>query len=229
MTVTAVLFDLDGTLAEFNLDYKGVRAEAKLFLTKEGIPASLFSQSESIFKMLEKAWIYTKNNDKDENFPEIRKRVLSIAEKHELLAARSTSILPGALETLKSLRRMKLKLAVFTINGTVATKHILNSFRLNKYFDAVVTRDDTSRVKPDPLHLFAALEILGVDPKEVVIVGDSIADMKCAAASGILGVGMETGVDSANKLKRAGALYTLKSLTRLPALIAKLDGANQTR
>jgi len=37
--IRAVVFDLDGTIVKFNIDYKAVRAEVRSFLIKEGMPA----------------------------------------------------------------------------------------------------------------------------------------------------------------------------------------------
>ena len=48
MRVKAVIFDLDGTLASFNLDYKTVRAEVRGCLLNMGVPASVLSVNESI-------------------------------------------------------------------------------------------------------------------------------------------------------------------------------------
>ncbi len=61
MAVKAVVFDLDGTIVTFNIDYMTVRAEVKSLLIKEGFPASILSTKESIFEMLKKAEIFLKN------------------------------------------------------------------------------------------------------------------------------------------------------------------------
>ena len=118
MTFKAVVFDLDGTLANFNLDYKVVRAEVRSFFIKKDLPASILSTNESIFEMLKKAEIFLKNNGKsDMAIKEIRGKALAIAEKFELEAAKSTSLLPGVAETLKTLNKMGLRIGLFTING----------------------------------------------------------------------------------------------------------------
>ena len=62
LAVRAVVFDLDGTLVDFNLDYRKVRAEVLELLSRQGLPRSVFSLRESIFKTLKKAEIYMKNH-----------------------------------------------------------------------------------------------------------------------------------------------------------------------
>ncbi len=224
MTIKAVVFDLDGTIAEFNLDYKTVRAEAMHCLINQGFPASIFSINESIFEMLKKAKIYMRNNGQGEReYSAIQKKVLSLAQKHEMKAARETSLLPGAFETLKSLKSMNLKLAIFTINSKKSTALILDNLHLNKFLDAVISREDVLNVKPDPAHLSPALKALEVNADEVVVVGDSVVDMGSAKALNVAAIGLTTDKDAAKRLCRAGATHTIKSLTELPVLITQLN------
>ncbi|MCL6578361.1 MAG: hypothetical protein K6T73_03130, partial [Candidatus Bathyarchaeota archaeon] len=60
--IKAVVFDLDGTITSFNIDYRAVRAEVRSYLIKKGLPASVLSVNESIFEMLKKTEIFLKNN-----------------------------------------------------------------------------------------------------------------------------------------------------------------------
>lgn len=223
MTIKAVVFDLDGTLAEFNLDYKTVRAEVKRFLISQGLPASIFSINESMFEMLKKTRVCMRNNGKKEQeFSNIQKRVLSIALKHELKAARETSLLPGVFDTLKTLKKINLKLAIFTISSKKSTDLILDNFRIKQFFDAIITREAVSKVKPDPSHLAATLKALNVNADETIVVGDSDVDMRSAKALNVAAVGMAMASDAVKKLNYAGATHVIKSITELPNLIAKL-------
>ena len=224
MAIKAVIFDLDGTLAEFNLDYKTARAEVKRSLVNRGFPASVFSTNESIFEMLKKAKVYMRNNGRTEqDFLTLQNHVLSIALKHELKAARETSLLPGVLETLKALKRMDLRLAIFTINSKKSTDLILDNFHLRQFFDAIITREAVSKVKPDPLHLATALKELDLNSGEVIVVGDSVVDMKSAKELKAVAVAMAPGDGLARKLNQAGAIHTIRSITELPNLVAKLS------
>ncbi len=227
MTIKAVVFDLDGTLAEFNLDYKAVRAEVMQFLINQGLPASVFSINESIFEMLKKAKIYMVNNGKKEReFSEIQRSVFSIARKRELKAARETSLMPGVSETLKALKKMGLKLAIFTINSKKSTDYILDNFRLKQFFDAIVAREAVSRVKPDPSHLSTTLEALNINGDEAIVVGDSVVDMGSAKILKVMAVGMATDNEAIRKLNHAGATHMIKSITELPTLITELNKTN---
>lgn len=229
MTIRAVIFDLDGTLINFNLDIKSIRDETIQFLNGQGYPSSLFSLNESIFKMLEKLEVYmkSKGDEEERNFTKIKKAVMSIADRYELKATRTTNFLPGVLETVRALRKMGLKMALFTIRGTKSTNHLLKRYNLNRFFDAVVTREDTVAVKPDPAHLKEVLKILDIEPTEAIVVGDSVLDIKCARKLDIIAVGVPTGIAAPMELTQAETTYLISSITDLPTLIRQLKQSSE--
>ena len=224
MRVKAVIFDLDGTLANFNLDYKTVRAEVKSYLVKRGVPASALSVKESVFEMLRKTEIFARNSDKPARFlDEIRSEALAMTEKYELEAAASTSLMPGAVEALKALRRMNLKIGLCTINSEKAVSYILNRFGITDLFDVTVPRNKVNQFKPHPEHIQTALKALGASANDTVIVGDSVTDMQSAKELKAVAVGLPTGVSTMEQLMRNGANYIAISIIDLPILIQKIN------
>jgi phosphoglycolate phosphatase len=216
MTIKAVVFDLDGTIVNFNLDYKAARAEAIDYLITHGFPRSLFSLNESVFEMLKKAEITMQNNHKSKNeFNKLKEALFTILEKHEMQSAKTTTLIPGILETLKELKKMKLKLALFTLNSKKSTNYILETFRLKNYFDAVVTRDSVPLVKPNPVHLETALKKLKVPPTQTIVVGDSIMDIKSAQQLNATAVAVTYGITQPQKLTQTGARLITSPLNLL--------------
>lgn len=226
MNVKAVIFDLDGTLVGFNLDYRALRAEVRGYLVKRGVPASVLSLQENIFEMLKKTEIFVRNSGKSaEEMAAIRSEALGIAEKHELEAAMSTGLLSGAVETLKALKRMGLKIGLCTINSEKSASYILQRFKIAEFFDVTVTRNMVSQVKPHPEHLQVVLKALSVAPEESVVVGDSSVDIQCARELKVIAVGLPTGISTVQQLTSQGANYIITSITDLPVLIEKINKA----
>jgi HAD superfamily hydrolase (TIGR01509 family) len=228
MPVKAVVFDLDGTLAAFNLDYKTVRSLVKDYLAKRGVPAELLSLDESVFEMLRKTEAWAKNTGKTEEFvDELRSEASNTTETYELEAASRTNLLPGVVDTLQALRAMGLRIALCTINSEKSVSHILERFHLASLFDVTVSRNQVRHVKPDPEHIQTALRVLGVTPEETVIVGDSRVDMQSAKALGAVAVGLPTGVSSVEQLMAGGADYVVTAMSDVPLLVERLRKAKK--
>jgi FMN phosphatase YigB (HAD superfamily) len=62
---------------------------------------------------------------------------------------------------------------------------LLSEHEIGGYFDSVTVSDEVGASKPDPRIFRAALEGTGLEPHEVVHVGDSPEDVKGAMAAGI--------------------------------------------
>lgn len=220
----AAILDLDGTLIEFKLDYMPLRAELIKFLVEKGLPSSLFSTNDGLFKTLDKLEVYLRGKGEAcDKFREIYAAAFALADPYELDAVRKASMLPGAKVALKSLRDMELRLGLFTTDGLKAVKYALSKFGLSQFFDVIVTREDVQKVKPHSSHLLTAMKSLNVNPKEVVVVGDSTIDIMCAKNVGALAVGVTTGFAISEDLQKVGADYILTSISELPSLLLGLQ------
>jgi HAD superfamily hydrolase (TIGR01549 family) len=223
LAIEAVIFDLDGTIAHFNLDYKTLRSEVRTYLMSIHVPASVLDVNESIFEMLKKAEIFVKNSSKStEAFEEVRTQALIIAEKYEMEAATTTSLLTGAVEMLKDLQKMNLKMGLCTTSSEKAANYILQRFKIDGFFKVVVPRDKVKYVKPHTEQFELALKTLGVRPKTTLIVGDTFVDMQSAKELKAIAVGLPTGLSTTEQLMSNGANYIITSLTDLPILIKKI-------
>jgi len=221
--IKAVIFDLDGTLTEFNLDVKACRTEVIHNLSEQGIPPELFSLDESAFDMQLKVSNHLGINATPKKLCQLRNIIFSIVEKHELLAAQTTKMFPKIPETLRTLKEMDLNLALCTISGKEASAYILNQFNIKQFFDVIVPRESVTAVKPDPVHLQAVLDALNIDSNETVFVGDSIKDILCANQLNVLAVGVTTGLSSKTQLISSGAHYVASSANEIPKLVSKLN------
>ena len=226
MHVKAVVFDLDGTLAAFNLDYKTVRSLVKSYLMKRGVPPDMLSLDESVFEMLRKTEAWAKKTGKSEEYmDELRCEALNTTEEYELEADSRTKLLPDVVDTLKALRAMGLRIGLCTINSERSVDRILERFRIAILFDVTVSRNQVRHVKPDPEHLQTALKILGNSPEETLVVGDSRVDMQSAKALGAIAVGLPTGVSSVEQLMAGGADYVVTTMADVPPLVEHLKNA----
>ena len=188
------------------------------------VPVSVLDVNESIFEMLKKAEIFVKNSSKSaEAFEQVRAHALSIAERYEMEAATTTSLVTGAVETLKELQKKKLKIGLCTTSSEKAANYILQRFKIDGFFKVVVSRDKVKYVKPHTEQFELALKTLGVHAKSALMVGDSVVDMQSAKELKIIAVGFPSGLYTKEQLMSNGANYIVTALSDLPVLIKEIN------
>jgi pyrophosphatase PpaX len=97
----------------------------------------------------------------------------------------SISLFPHVIETLDRLKSSGKKLAVVTSRRRYSLDIILQSTATAKYFDVLVTPEDTTRHKPDAEPALKALSLLGADKASAVFTGDALYDICSGASAGI--------------------------------------------
>ncbi|MEM3507121.1 MAG: HAD family hydrolase [Candidatus Bathyarchaeia archaeon] len=221
--IKAVIMDLDGTIIEYRIDYIKAREEALNYLKNfDFYSSSIFDINDSVFTMYMKASKILKDKC---IVHKIKDKFQEILEKYEIEGIKITKPLPGAVEAIKKLKNMNLKLAIFTANGKKPMEFALKKFNLKKYFDLCIARDDMNDfefVKPNTQHLKIILDSLKISPYEVVVVGDGRNDMICAKSIGAMAIGVLTGISKFEDLRIAGADYIIPSLKALPKIIVEL-------
>jgi phosphoglycolate phosphatase len=80
--------------------------------------------------------------------------------------------------------RSKFHLAIST-NRTTTMRPLLREFQLEKYFDKVMTADNSRLPKPAPDALIEILEYFNHRPDEAIYIGDSIVDRQHTEAAGV--------------------------------------------
>ncbi len=92
--------------------------------------------------------------------------------------------LPGALELIVELRQRGVPIGLCTASYRRWVDAILASAELPQDFDAMVTGDDIERAKPDPEPYVHAANGLGFEPRECLVVEDSVSGLRSAMAAG---------------------------------------------
>ncbi len=109
-------------------------------------------------------------------------------------------LLPGALDTLRELRRRGTKIAVAS-NSKNAT-NIIHKVNIDQYLDTIVDGYDIKNNKPHPEPFLLAAERLKVEPQFCLVVEDAVAGVIAAQAANmkVLGIGDPSSLPNAPKL-----------------------------
>lgn len=180
MTITAVLFDFDGTLADSE---QGHRRVWNAILADYGI-----TLDESLYKA-ELSGLPV---------PDTARRVIELFSPDvsvETLITRKTQetaavfketpvpLMPFARELLQACKAKGLKLALVTASSQAELKPSLEYHDLLKYFDTLVTRDDVTHSKPNPESYLLGLRRLGVEADQAFAVEDTSHGVDAAHAA----------------------------------------------
>lgn len=101
------------------------------------------------------------------------------------IMADSISPFPHVIETLEMLKSAGKKLAVVTSRRRFSLEKILHSTDTARYFDVLVTPEDTTRHKPDAEPALKAMSLLGADKNNTVFTGDALYDICTGTRAGI--------------------------------------------
>lgn len=97
----------------------------------------------------------------------------------------SIATFPHVFETLKILKGAGKKLAIVTSRRRFSMEKILQATDTAKYFDVLITPEDTTRHKPEAEPALKAMLLLGADKTSTVFTGDALYDICSGASAGI--------------------------------------------
>ena len=216
----AILFDLDGTLIDSAGD---IRAAVNELLARHGLgPLSLDDVKgmigQGVKVTVDRAFRACGRTLDGEGLE--RENLVM----HDIYADHLTDFtqpMPAAAETLEQLHEEGVRLGVATNKPQRAAETVLDHFGLTRHLGAVVGGDAGVAKKPAPDILNAALERLGAEPWNAVMVGDSISDVTSARSAGMSVVVIRGGYTPV-PVEELGADRVLESLDELPEALAAL-------
>jgi beta-phosphoglucomutase len=134
--------------------------------------------------------------------------------------------LPGLLRLLDWAAEERLGLGLVTNAPPENARHILDVLGIADRFPVKVVGGDVARGKPDPLPYVTALDRLGVTAHEAIAFEDSVSGVRAAKGAGMPVVGLLTG-QTEDTLRQAGADVLVRDF-EAPVLwhwLARLQGA----
>lgn len=202
----ALLFDLDGTLAETDslhlptwaavLKPHGVEVDEELYRERISGRSNAIIARDLVPNLTDEE-IEAIADAKEEDFRE---------------RAASLEPLPGLVDFVEAGKVRGLKIALVTNAPKANVLAILAALGLQDEFDLVVVADEVGAGKPDPAPYRAAVERLGISPEDALAFEDSPSGIVSAVGAGVPTVGIAS-TQQPRTLREAGAFMVAKDFT----------------
>lgn len=220
LTGATIAFDLDGTLVDTAPDLVGT---LNAVLAEEGLPPLPFDAVRMMVgrgarAMLMRGFAAAGHPLTPEQSDPLVERFITL---YLARIADESRPFPGTEAALDALRAAGARLSVCTNKPTHLSVALLDALGLAAWFEAVVGLDTAPAPKPDPSHLFAAIERAGGSRDRALLVGDSETDVATARNAGLPIVAVSFGYTEIPHAE-LNADVLIDSFDALPAAVARL-------
>ncbi len=207
--IKAVIFDWDGTLADTKKavvqSFQKVLGEAGCVVSDEFIERRMGIGTK---KTIEEAFRECDMRFDDETLENLATEKIKI----QVSLTEIVNLFEGAAELLEELQG-RAKIALATMSGRKVVDKLLPEKKIIPYFDVVVSADEIVNPKPDPEVFLVSAKKLGVDPKDCVVVEDSVFGVRAAKAAEMKCIAVHSGAYSIEELQEENPDLMINSLT----------------
>lgn len=207
--VAGVIFDIDGTLTRTNeLIFASFNHVAEKYRGRKFTPAEIIA----LFGPPEEGALraIVGEHQLDEAMDDLCR---FYRDNHGAMAG----LHDGMEGTLSLLREGGVRLAVFTGKGRRTALITLEALGIAPYFDMIVSGSDVVEHKPNPEGIRTIVDHFGLDPREVLMVGDAVGDITAARGAGVTPVAVLWDSYDPERVLQAGADYVFHQVEDLAA------------
>lgn len=197
-TISAVLFDIDGTLVDSN--YLHVHAWYRAF-EEAGHPVEAWRIHRSI-GMDGTTLVNTLAADAD---AEAHNQTKDLHSRYYKELAPHLRRLPGARDLLEAVHKLDIRVVLATSAPEEELSMLREVLDSDHLVYAVTSSEDVDTAKPEPDIVEIALERAGVTASHAVFVGDTVWDVEACKRAGVDSIGVLSGGVSRGELEKAGA------------------------
>jgi HAD superfamily hydrolase (TIGR01509 family) len=223
-----VIFDWDETLAHTKdvsvKSFRKILSQIEIDVSSEFVEKQMGKSARRILRETLAGFDFEHGEDIIDDL--LKKRI-----EAEIELSEEVELHEGAVELLDALNG-KTKLAVATMNDRPVITHMLRQHQLTEYFGVVLSSDDVKESKPNPEIFLNCANKLDVQPKECVVIEDSIFGVRAAKKAEMCCIAVTLGAYSEEELEEERAdliVDSLKKKKQILKFIFKDVNSNNTQ
>ena len=215
----AVIFDLDGTLADTSGDLINA---ANACFRDLGLGNLLSKETDRLTALRGGRAMLTLGFSRVSGFGEAD----ILAQYPKLLAhyganiAEETALYPGAVEAIENLTSDGFKIGICTNKPEGLAEKLMHTLGVRQLFGALLGADTLPVKKPDPEHFYETVRRTGGDPARACLVGDTVTDHDTARAANVPSILVGFGPEGDVSHLEPDAI--LGHFDELPEVVARL-------
>ena len=220
--VQAVAFDLDGTLCDSIPDLAAAAEAMREYLGLDTLPAKVVESyvGDGIGTLVHR--VITNNRDEPADQATWEKGFVFFMQYYREHLSDFTRAYLETEAGLGLLKSLGIPLVVITNKTEFLAVELLKQLNLADYFSLILGGDSLPEKKPSPMPLQHAAEVLGIDPANMMMVGDSQNDILAAKAAGCMSVGVTFGYGDMTLLSQDAATKPDWLIGSLPEIYENL-------
>jgi HAD superfamily hydrolase (TIGR01549 family) len=217
MTISAALFDIDGTLVDS--DYRHVDAWSRAF-AELGAPVDSWRIHRAIGQDSSRL-LTALAGDRDDEWME---RAKDLHSRHYRELAGRLRPFAQAADLLRDLSGRGIRVVLATSAPADELELLLRCLDAGDAIHATTNADDVQTAKPEPGIIEVALQRAEAAPSDALFIGDSVWDMMAAARAHVRAAAVLSGGVGPAELLEAGAVEVFDDPADLRARMGRLIG-----
>lgn len=209
-----ILFDFDGTVFD---TVEGITKSAQYALKKQGIEAELsqlrcFAGPPLVDKFME---VYGFDRERAEQ------ATRDFKERYVPIGIHECRVFPGIKELLLALRKLGARVGIATSKPQVLAEQLLAQEDMTGLFQVIRGSGSDGNNSAKWQVLKRAMEELGAEPEDTVLVGDTKYDVEGAKLCGVPCIGVAYGYAAPGELEQAGAIAIAENMDELLEILSR--------
>lgn len=211
-----ILFDVDGTMVDSVPDLADAVNYMLGQIGREPHPESKIRHwvGNGVEKLVKRALM--DDLDAEPEAAEFEAAMPHFREAYSKQVCERSCLYEGVDSALATLKERGFNLGCITNKAEEFTVPLLKQLGIYDYFGLLVCGDSLSEKKPHPMPLLHTAKHFDVEPRDALMVGDSISDVKAARAAGFNIICVSYGYNHGDDVRTANPDVVIDSFNELP-------------